>query len=93
MKIIGKLPHHLTKSNCCETKLIQKRYMIKLFGKVDGKIVSARGNLGFGWDAIFQPDCENNNKTFGEMEQCKKNKISHRYLALQKVKEYFESLD
>ena len=67
---------------------------IQLFiGKVDGKIVSARGNLGFGWDAIFQIDCENNNETFGEMEQCKKNKISHRYLALQKVKEYFEGFD
>jgi inosine triphosphate pyrophosphatase len=67
---------------------------IHLFiGKVDGKIVSARGNLGFGWDAIFQPDCENNNETFGEMDKTKKNKISHRYLALQKVKEYFEVLD
>ena len=67
--------------------------IILFIGKLDGKIVSARGNLGFGWDAIFQPDCENNNETFGEMEQCKKNKISHRYLALQKVKKYFEGLD
>jgi inosine/xanthosine triphosphate pyrophosphatase family protein len=57
--------------------------------------------LGFGWDAIFQPNYDNDNdngngncnETFGEMEQCKKNKISHRYLALQKVKEYFEDLD
>ena len=47
----------------------------------------------FGWDAIFQPDCENYNETFDEMENCKKNKISHRYLALQKVKKYFEVLD
>ena len=81
---------------------------IQLFiGKVDGKIVPARGNLGFGWDAIFQPNYGNgnsngnsnsnsngnSNETFGEMEQSKKNKISHRYLALQKVKEYFEDLD
>ena len=70
------------------------RYLpIHLFiGKVDGKIVPARGKMGFGWDAIFQPNCDNCNETFGEMEQSKKNKISHRYLALQKAKEYFDDL-
>ena len=56
-------------------------------GKLDGQIVNPRGNLGFGWDPIFQPDSYT--ETFGEMEQNKKNAISHRYLALQKVKEYF----
>jgi inosine triphosphate pyrophosphatase len=60
---------------------------IELFiGRIDGNIVPARGSLGFGWDAIFQPNGEYN-QTFGEMEQYKKNAISHRYLALQKVKE------
>ena len=78
---------------------------IHLFiGRVDGQIVSARGNLGFGWDAVFQPERDNNEdnednevnneevnlkQTFGEMEQSKKNKISHRYLALQKFRHYF----
>ena len=66
-----------------------KGHPIHLFiGKVHGQIVSARGNLGFGWDAIFQP-VGDSNETFGEMDQYKKNKISHRYLALQKVREYF----
>ena len=66
---------------------------IKLFiGRVNGKIVPARGTSGFGWDPIFQPDGEYENKTFGEMEQSKKNMISHRYLALQKVKEYFSKM-
>ena len=74
---------------------------IHLFiGRIDGKIVSERGKLGFGWDAVFQPICNNdyNNEdnnyeqTFGEMEESKKNNISHRYLALQKFKKYFEDL-
>ena len=63
---------------------------IHLFvGRINGKIVSSRGNLGFGWDPIFQPNGDVNdnryeNQTFGEMEEYKKNRISHRYLALQK---------
>ena len=78
-----------------------KGFPIHLFiGKLNGKIVRSRGNLGFGWDAIFQPnilDDDNNcNKpnilTFGQMTPDKKNSISHRYLALQKVKEYFTQL-
>jgi len=77
---------------------------IHLFiGRIDGKIVPERGHMGFGWDAIFQPDCDNEvdrneiknmndnvKQTFGEMEECKKNRISHRYLALQKFKKFFE---
>jgi len=60
---------------------------IQLFiGRLDGKIVPARGSLGFGWDAIFQPICcGGNDETFGEIEQSKKNMISHRYLALMKL--------
>ena len=69
---------------------------IHLFiGRIDGKIVSERGKLGFGWDAVFQPIFDENNnyeQTFGEMEESKKNNISHRYLALQKFKKYFEDL-
>ena len=71
-----------------------KNKPIHLFiGRIDGKIVSARGEMGFGWDAVFEPDCNDNLKqTFGEMEECKKNMISHRYLALQKFKKFIEGL-
>jgi len=71
-----------------------KNKPIQLFiGRIDGEIVPARGNLGFGWDAVFEPVCEDNLKqTFGEMEECKKNMISHRYLALQKFKKFIEGL-
>ena len=63
------------------------RPMYKFVGKLYGKIVPARGEFGFGWDAIFQPD--GYDQTLGEMEPSKKNMFSHRYLALQKVKDYF----
>ena len=50
-------------------------------GEVAGKIAkSIRGNLGFGYDPIF----EVNGVTFGEMGDEKKNRISHRYSALVK---------
>jgi len=67
---------------------------IQLFiGKLSGKIVPARGQLGFGWDPIFQPDVIvngiSNTESFGEMDINKKNSISHRYLALQKFRDYF----
>lgn len=60
---------------------------IKFFeGIVDGKIVDPRGDNKFGWDPIFQPD--GYKKTFAEMTVEEKNEISHRRLALNKLKEY-----
>ncbi len=48
-------------------------------GEVKGKIAkNIRGNLGFGYDPIFEVD----GKTFGEMGDENKNRISHRYRAL-----------
>ena len=57
-------------------------------GEVYGQITHAPlGNMGFGYDPIFQPD--GYNKTFAELESEIKNKISHRARALQKaLKEY-----
>ena len=49
----------------------------KLFiGKTDGEIVSPRGDNNFGWDPCFKPSCSE--KTFAEMDEKEKNKISHR---------------
>jgi inosine triphosphate pyrophosphatase len=57
-------------------------------GKVNGHIVDVRGPLHFGWDPIFLPD--GYNQTFAEMDSDTKNKISHRYKALQLVKDFLE---
>lgn len=48
-------------------------------GKTEGEIVSPRGDKNFGnlgWDPCFQPKCSK--KTYAEMEENEKNKISHR---------------
>ncbi|MEK7493792.1 MAG: non-canonical purine NTP pyrophosphatase [Patescibacteria group bacterium] len=57
-------------------------------GTAKGNIVAPRGDGGFGWDAIFQPD--GNMKTFAEMTKKEKNAISMRRVALEKLKEFFE---
>lgn len=62
---------------------------IKFFeGELKGTIVEPRGEKGFGWDSIFQPD--GFNKTLAEMNTKEKNKISMRRIALLKLKEYLE---
>lgn len=55
---------------------------------VKGKIVSPRGNTGWGWDSIFQQD--GYKKTYAEMTMEEKNKLSMRKIALEKLKEYLK---
>ena len=58
-------------------------------GEVKGTITLApRGEGGFGYDPVFQPD--GYDKTFGELEQEVKNKISHRANAFQKAMDFVE---
>ena len=45
-----------------------------------------RGDKGFGYDAVFQPD--GSNKTFAEMDSVEKSAISHRGIALRELIEY-----
>ncbi len=60
-------------------------------GRCEGTIATQkRGNLGFGYDPIFIP--QGFNKTFGELGERIKNKISHRVVALNKLKEYLKGL-
>ncbi|QSZ30633.1 hypothetical protein DSL72_000191 [Monilinia vaccinii-corymbosi] len=55
-------------------------------GRTDGKIVPARGPAVFGWDAIFEYE----GQTYAEMEKVEKNKISHRFRALEKLKTWLQ---
>jgi len=61
---------------------------ITFVGRTNGKIVKPRGPEGFGWDPVFEP--EGYDQTFAELDKEVKNKISHRYKSLMKVKNYFE---
>jgi len=61
----------------------------KIFkGLVRGKIAKKPRGVGFGWDPIFIP--RGYDKTFGEMDQSKKNSISMRRKALEKFKRWIE---
>ncbi len=63
---------------------------IKVFtGEIKGQIPEKpRGEGGFGWDPIFQP--EGHNKTFAEMSQEEKDSMSMRKVALNKMKQFLE---
>ncbi|KAI1339014.1 putative ham1 family protein [Xylariaceae sp. FL0016] len=56
-------------------------------GRTDGKIVPARGPANFGWDPIFEYE----GQTYAEMDKVAKNKISHRFKALEKLRAWIES--
>ncbi|GAA96108.1 uncharacterized protein L969DRAFT_91564 [Mixia osmundae IAM 14324] len=53
-------------------------------GRTQGRIVPARGPSNFGWDPIFE--VEGTGKTYAEMEAEQKNKLSHRYKALEALR-------
>ncbi len=70
--------------------LIKEGKNIFFEGKVEGIILSQkRGNMGFGYDPIFQPD--GYNKTFAEMSLDEKNQVSHRSMAIEKLTEYINN--
>lgn len=71
--IIDKKAPYLTKISYCE-------------GRVDGTILTEKhGEHGFGYDPIFCPD--GHDKSFAELGEDIKNKISHRAIAVQKMAE------
>ena len=75
---------------CCTLALVRPDGAEQVFaGQVAGQIVwPMRGNMGHGYDPIFVPD--GYHKTFGEMDEALKNRISHRADAFGKlIKECF----
>ncbi len=93
-KLISKLQEK--KAFHSEQRKAQFRTVIALFdgknihtfeGIIKGLItLEPKGNQGFGYDPIFIPD--GYSQTFAEMKSEQKNKISHRGLALQKLKNF-----
>ncbi len=60
-------------------------------GRCDGRIATEiKGQDGFGYDPIFIPDENEDNRTFAEMTQVEKSAISHRGRALRAL---FDFLD
>jgi len=60
-------------------------------GRAEGKIsLETRGNLGFGFDPIFEPSA-GSDKTFAEMTLTEKNEYSHRAEAFRKFVRWYTS--
>ena len=71
--------------------VLDDNYYIAVEGKVNGKIIeNPRGYDGFGYDPIFQPD--GYDITYAEMKLEEKNSISHRSLAMKKMKEILSNI-
>ncbi len=70
------------------TEMKSNRRLPQLFGGVcEGRItLKPRGTGGFGYDPVFKPD--GYSKTFGELGEDVKNKLSHRAKALEKMREW-----
>lgn len=69
---------------------ISERETLQFEGVVNGYILSApRGERGFGYDPVFQPEGEK--RSFAEMKIEEKNKISHRGKALEKFTHFIRT--
>ncbi len=55
-------------------------------GSIKGKIIPPRGERGFGWDPIFEP--EGYSKALAEMTREEKNSMSMRKIAMEKLKKF-----
>ena len=66
---------------------LKNNHHIVFLGKINGTIsLEPKGTNGFGYDPIFVP--ENHTKTFAEMSLEEKNIISHRKIAITKLKSF-----
>jgi non-canonical purine NTP pyrophosphatase (RdgB/HAM1 family) len=61
----------------CGLMLLDRQGEVLVEGRVEGRLVSpGRGEGGFGWDPVFQPD--GFSQTFGELSAEAKDEIGHR---------------
>jgi XTP/dITP diphosphohydrolase len=59
-------------------------------GYMDGEVIDTiKGSNGFGYDPIFIPN--NFEQTLGELNFEQKQKLSHRYKAIEKLKKYLQN--
>lgn len=71
--------------------ITENKETIIVYGECKGTIgFELRGNDGFGYDPLFTP--EGHTRTFGELGEDIKNKISHRAKALDELKNEIEQI-
>jgi len=83
----------LTQNKRCEVKCMialanSEEDIIVFEGAISGHVVECKGDTGFFFDQVFIPD--GHNLRFSEMTIEEKNKISHRFIAINKLKEYLD---
>lgn len=69
----------------CAVAYFDGQDMVTVLAEVHGKVVSPRGDNGFGFDKVFLLDGQT--KTYGEMTTTEKDAISHRGLAVRQLLE------
>lgn len=84
------LPKRKAQFRCVMALKLNEKKVKLLEGKIAGYIATERkGKSGFGYDPVFYvPKLK---KTFAQLTLKQKNKISHRALALEKVKNIFRA--
>jgi XTP/dITP diphosphohydrolase len=76
---------------CCIALAVPGTEVVTFAGFAEGTIGrEARGNMGFGYDPVFYP--LGHDRTFAEMAPGGKDALSHRSLALDKFREYFNKV-
>ncbi|CAK7086697.1 non-canonical purine NTP pyrophosphatase [Tissierella sp. P1] len=71
--------------------ITEDKESIIVYGECKGKVgFELKGKNGFGYDPLFTPD--GYDKTFGELGEEIKNKISHRAKALENLKEALKNI-
>ena len=66
---------------------LKENHHVVFLGRVNGTVsIKPKGTNGFGYDPIFVP--ENHTQTFAEMSLKEKNIISHRKIAITKLKSF-----
>jgi XTP/dITP diphosphohydrolase len=88
-----KLKAHMDRSAQFKTVITyhDEKQVLQFTGIVSGRIAEqARGEHGFGYDPIFEP--EGLDRTFAQMELSEKNQYSHRARALAQLLTFLEQL-
>lgn len=93
-RLLKELAHHTNKRARFRTviALILDNHEYLFEGIIKGEIRdNRRGAGGFGYDPVFVP--VNENLSFAEMPAARKNMISHRAIAVNKLCDFLKSLD
>lgn len=92
LKVLHEMQGFTNRKACFKTviALILNETTYFFEGKIEGEIIETeKGTNGFGYDPVFKPS--GYDKTFAEMTDAEKNKISHRALATKQLNDFLQT--